>query len=89
MEDFGICILWPFGIFYGHLVYFMPIWNILCSFSIFYAHLVYFMPIWNILCPFDIFCCTLVYLMVIWYIFFQFWHAKKIWQPCPLTLLLN
>jgi hypothetical protein len=32
-------ILWPFGIFYGHLEYFMEIWNI------FYL-LGYFMIIW-------------------------------------------
>jgi hypothetical protein len=28
-------ILWPFGIFYRHLVYFMAIWFILGSFGIF------------------------------------------------------
>jgi hypothetical protein len=32
-------ILWPFGIFYGHLVYFMAIWYILWPFGIFYGHL--------------------------------------------------
>jgi hypothetical protein len=32
-------ILWSFGIFYGHLEYFMVIWNILWSFGIFYCHL--------------------------------------------------
>jgi hypothetical protein len=26
-------ILWPFGIFYGHLVYFMAIWYILWPFD--------------------------------------------------------
>jgi hypothetical protein len=35
-------ILWPFGLFYGHLVYFMAIWSILWPFGIFYAHLIYF-----------------------------------------------
>jgi uncharacterized membrane protein len=30
------------GIFYIHLEYFTPIWNILRPFGIFYAHLVYF-----------------------------------------------
>jgi hypothetical protein len=35
-------ILWPFGIFYGHLVYFMAVWYILWPFGIFYGHLVYF-----------------------------------------------
>jgi hypothetical protein len=35
-------ILWPFGIFYGHLVYFMAIWYILWPFGIFIAGLVYF-----------------------------------------------
>jgi hypothetical protein len=29
-------ILWSFGIFYGHLVYFMVIWYILWSFGIFF-----------------------------------------------------
>jgi hypothetical protein len=38
-------ILWPFGIFYGHLVYFMAIWYILWPFGIFCGHLVYFMAI--------------------------------------------
>jgi hypothetical protein len=33
-------ILWPFGIFYGHLAYFMAIWYILWPFGIFYGHLV-------------------------------------------------
>jgi hypothetical protein len=31
-------ILWPFGIFYGHLVFLWP-------FGIFYGHLVYFVAI--------------------------------------------
>jgi hypothetical protein len=35
----------PFGIFYGHLVYFTAIWYILRPFGIFYGHLVYFMVI--------------------------------------------
>jgi hypothetical protein len=35
--------LWPFGIFYGHLVNFMAIWYVLCG------HLVYFcVVIWYI-----------------------------------------
>jgi hypothetical protein len=29
-------ILWPFGIFYAHLVYFMAIWYILWPFGIFF-----------------------------------------------------
>jgi hypothetical protein len=33
-------ILWPFGIFYGHLVYFMAIWYILRLFGIFFPVLV-------------------------------------------------
>jgi hypothetical protein len=34
----GSCcyILWPFGIFYGHLVYFVAIWCILLLFGIFF-----------------------------------------------------
>jgi hypothetical protein len=33
VPQFGKClyILWPFGIFYGYLGYFVTIWNILCS----------------------------------------------------------
>jgi hypothetical protein len=55
-------ILWPFGQFSGHLVYFMAIWYIfmviwfilwpfgifLWPFSLFYGHLVYFVSIWCI-----------------------------------------
>jgi hypothetical protein len=54
-------ILWPFGIFCGHLVYFMAIWYILWPFGIFYGHLVYFMAIWYILWTFGIFCGNLGY----------------------------
>jgi hypothetical protein len=35
-------ILWLFGLFYDHLVYFMNIWHISRPFGIFYNHLVYF-----------------------------------------------
>jgi hypothetical protein len=35
LEDVGLDIVWPFGLFYGHLVYFWP-------FGIFYGYLVYF-----------------------------------------------
>jgi hypothetical protein len=38
-------ILWTFGIFYGHLEYFMDIWDILWTFGIFYGHLGYFTDI--------------------------------------------
>jgi hypothetical protein len=31
--------LWPFGIFYEHLEFLMPLWYILCSFGILY-------PVW-------------------------------------------
>jgi hypothetical protein len=41
MEKVGIPILWPFGIFYSHLVYFMNIWEC-CGNS------VYFSPFWYI-----------------------------------------
>jgi hypothetical protein len=34
-------ILRPFGLFYGHLVYFVAIWYILLPFGIFYGNLVY------------------------------------------------
>jgi hypothetical protein len=46
-------------IFYGHLGYFMAIWDILWPFGIFYGHLGYFMAICYILCSF-------------WYIFSSF-----------------
>jgi hypothetical protein len=35
-------IVWPFGIFYAHLAYFMGIWYILWAFCILYGRLVYF-----------------------------------------------
>jgi hypothetical protein len=35
-------VLRPFGIFYGHLVYFTAIWYILRPFGFFYGYLVYF-----------------------------------------------
>jgi hypothetical protein len=35
------CILWSFGIFGGHLVYFVVIWNILWPFDIYFPILVY------------------------------------------------
>jgi hypothetical protein len=28
MEDVDLCILWPFGIFHDHLIYFMVVWYI-------------------------------------------------------------
>jgi hypothetical protein len=31
-------ILWPFGIFYCHLVYFVAIWYILLSFGIYFSY---------------------------------------------------
>jgi hypothetical protein len=51
MENVGILndrseYFTPFGIFYGHLIYFMAIGCILWPFGIFYGHLVYFMAIW-------------------------------------------
>jgi hypothetical protein len=38
----------PFGIFCGHLVYFVAIWYILWSFGTFCGHLVYFSPFWYV-----------------------------------------
>jgi hypothetical protein len=35
-------ILWPFGIFYGHLEYFQALWNIFRPFGILYGDLVIF-----------------------------------------------
>jgi hypothetical protein len=57
------------GIFYGHLEYFIAIWNILWPFGKFYSHLVYFTDICDILGPFGT--------------FFRFWYivSRKIWQP--------
>jgi hypothetical protein len=43
------------GMFYGQLVYFVNIWNILWTSDRFYGHLVYFMAIWYILWPFGIY----------------------------------
>jgi hypothetical protein len=34
-------ILWPFGLFYGHLVHFMAIWYIFWPFGIFF-------PFWQV-----------------------------------------
>jgi hypothetical protein len=84
MEDVDILRLFGiflrlFGIFYGHLVYFMAIWYILLPFGIFYCHLVYFTAIWYIfttiwyiLWPFGIFYGHLVYFTAIWYILLPF-----------------
>jgi uncharacterized membrane protein (DUF106 family) len=36
LETVDIHILWPFGIFYEHLGYFMTFWYILCSFGAFF-----------------------------------------------------
>jgi hypothetical protein len=47
-------ILYSFGIFYGHLEYFMDIWNIVRTFGIFYDHLVHFVFIWYIFSGFGI-----------------------------------
>jgi hypothetical protein len=67
--------LLPFGIFCGHLVYFVAIW---------YTYLVYFVAIWYIwyiLWPFGIFYSHLQY-------FFPFWSVApiKIWQPWSTTM---
>jgi hypothetical protein len=29
--QFGTCILWPLGIFYGNLVYFVTFWYVVCT----------------------------------------------------------
>jgi hypothetical protein len=67
-------ILWPFGIFYGHLVYFMAIWYILWPFGIFNGDLVH---IW-----------LLGKFVVIWYISprFGILHQEKSGNP---GVLLN
>jgi hypothetical protein len=47
MEDVGIPILWPFVLFYSHLVYFIVIWYILCPFGAFILLLFgIFFPSW-------------------------------------------
>jgi hypothetical protein len=53
MDDVGICILWPFGLFQGHLFYFKAIWSISRLFGLFQSHLVYFTVIWYILLSFE------------------------------------
>jgi hypothetical protein len=55
MENSGIGILRPFGVFYGHMVVLWP-------FGIFYGHLVFLWSIWYVLRPFGNF-------MAIWYTF--------------------
>jgi hypothetical protein len=67
MENVGIFMvisntLRLFGVFCGHLVYFLVIWYI-------FGHLVYFLVIWYIFWSFGIFFGHLVYFVVIWYIF--------------------
>jgi hypothetical protein len=46
MQDVGIPMLRPFGLFCGQLVYFVASWSILWSFCIFYGHFVYFSSFW-------------------------------------------
>jgi hypothetical protein len=57
MENLGI----PFGLFYGHLVYFGP-------FGIFCGILVYYVVFWYILWYFVVFCGILWYFVVFWFI---------------------
>jgi hypothetical protein len=40
--NFGVYILYPFGQFLGHLVYFMALWFISWHFGLFYGFLAYF-----------------------------------------------
>jgi hypothetical protein len=62
MKHIGIWyILWPFGIFYGHSVYFMAIRYTLWPFGIFCGHMVCFMVIWYILWLLSIFYGYLVH----------------------------
>jgi hypothetical protein len=67
-------ILWAFGIFSGHLVYFVSTWYICGHWGIFCGHLVYFfVGIWYILWAFGLLSCGhLVYFFVgIWYKLYQ------------------
>jgi hypothetical protein len=43
------------GVYYGHLVYFVAIWDISWLFGTFCGHLVYFVAIWDISWLFGIF----------------------------------
>jgi hypothetical protein len=61
MENIGIDIVWPFGIFYDHLEYFTTIRNILRTFGIFTTNWEYFTVVYY---NFG----RLVLFVVIWYI---------------------
>jgi hypothetical protein len=73
-------ILWPNGIFYGQMVYFMAKWYILWPNGIFYVQMVYFIAKWYILWP----PIWYMYILYSFCIFFPFWYVVpgKIWQPC-------
>jgi hypothetical protein len=46
MEDVGLPIFWPVGIFSGQLVYFLASWYIFWPVGIFSGQLVYFLVNW-------------------------------------------
>jgi hypothetical protein len=77
----GKYILWPFGIFFGYLIYFMAIWYILWPFGIFCGHLVYF---WL----FGIFYGHLVYFRLFTYVVyfsrFGLLYQEKSGNPGPM-----
>jgi hypothetical protein len=50
MDDAGTYIIWPFVLFYNHLVYFTAIWYILLPFGKYCGYLVYIFPV--------LVCCT-------------------------------
>jgi hypothetical protein len=45
LRDLQWKFLWPFGLFHGHVVYFLAIWYIWWPFGILCGHFVYFMVI--------------------------------------------
>jgi hypothetical protein len=71
-------ILWPFGIYYGNLVYLMAIWYILRHFGISFGRLVvYFNALWYILWPFGTYfhilkCCTKKNLKTLTYMTYKY-----------------
>jgi hypothetical protein len=61
-------VLWTFGLFYGHLVYFIDIWSI-------------FMDIWSFPRTFGLVYGHLIYFLV-YFPPFGYIVPRKIWQPC-------
>jgi hypothetical protein len=80
-------IIWPFGPFYGYLVYFMALWPILWLFGPFYGYLAHFMAIWSILWLFGPFYGNLAHFMAIWSILWIFGLLMANWYIlCPFSI---